>query len=105
MLTAKGGLFLIEYNKENYKGRRIKMIEERIDGLIVVYQEKIRIEKEFRDKDIQEMKRIISTDSLTSIEGRYSQLAKRIDDREINIHRMEYFVNELKLIKKEIEND
>ena len=80
------------------------MIEERIDGLIVVYQE-IRIEKEFRDKDIQEMKRIISTDSLTSIEGRYSQLAKRIDDREINIHRMEYFVNELKLIKKEIEND
>lgn len=81
------------------------MIEEKIDGLIVVYQEKIRIEKEFRDKDIQEMKRIISTDSLTSIEGRYSQLAKRIDDREINIHRMEYFVNELKLIKKEIEND
>ena len=105
MLTAKGGLFLIEYNKENYKGRRIKMIEEIVDGLIVVYQEKIRIEKEFRDKDIQEMKRIISTDSLTSIEGRYSQLAKRIDDREINIHRMEYFVNELKLIKKEIEND
>lgn len=81
------------------------MIEERIDGLIVVYQEKIRIEKKFRNKDIQEMKRIISTDSLTSIEGRYSQLAKRIDDREINIHRMEYFVNELKLIKKEIEND
>lgn len=81
------------------------MIEERIDGLIVVYQERIRIEKEFRDKDIQEMKRIISTDSLTSIEGRYSQLAKRIDDREINIHRMEYFMNELKLIKKEIEND
>ena len=105
MLTAKGGLFLIEHNKENYKGRRIKMIEEIVDGLIVVYQEKIRIEKEFRDKDIQEMKRIISTDSLTSIEGRYSQLAKRIDDREINIHRMEYFVNELKLIKKEIEND
>lgn len=83
----------------------MQMIEERIDGLIVVYQEKIRIEKEFRDKDIQEMKRIISTDSLTSIEGRYSQLAKRIDDREINIHRMEYFVNELKLIKKEIVND
>ncbi len=81
------------------------MIEEIVDGLIVVYQEKIRIEKEFRDKDIQEMKRIISTDSLTSIEGRYSQLAKRIDDREINIHRMEYFFNELKLIKKEIEND
>lgn len=81
------------------------MIQERVDGLIVVYQEKIRIEKEFRDKDIQEMKRIISTDSLTSIEGRYSQLAKRIDDREINIHIMEYFVNELKLIKKEIEND
>lgn len=81
------------------------MIQERVDGLIVVYKEKIRIEKEFRDKDIQEMKRIISTDSLTSIEGRYSQLAKRIDDREINIHRMEYFMNELKLIKKEIEND
>lgn len=81
------------------------MIQERVDGLIVVYQEKIRIEKKFRDKDIQEMKRIISTDSLTSIEGRYSQLAKRIDDREINIHRMEYFMNELKLIKKEIEND
>lgn len=51
------------------------------------------------------MKRIISTDSLISIEGRYSQLAKRIDDREINIHRMEYFMNELKFIKKEIENE
>lgn len=80
-------------------------IEERIDELIIVYQQRIRMENKFRDKDIQEMKRIISTDSLTSIEGRYSQLAKRIDDREINIHRMEYFVNELKLIKKEIEND
>lgn len=79
------------------------MIEERIDGLIVVYQEKIRIEKEFRDKDVQEMKRIISTDSLTSIEGRYGQLAKRIDDREINIHRMEYIVNELKWAKGETE--
>lgn len=78
------------------------MIEERIDGLIVVYQEKIRIEKEFRDKDIQEMKRIILTDSLTSIEGRYSQLAKRIDDRGINIHRMEYIVNELKWALGEI---
>lgn len=79
------------------------MIEERIDGLIVVYQEKIRIEKEFRDKDVQEMKRIISTDSLTSIEGRYGQLAKIIDDREINIHRMEYIVNELKWAKGETE--
>lgn len=78
------------------------MIEERIDGLIVVYQEKIRIEKEFRDKDIQEMKRIILTDSLTSIEGRYSQLAKIIDDRGINIHRMEYIVNELKWALGEI---
>lgn len=81
------------------------MIEERIDELIIAYQERIRIEKKFRDKDIQEMKRIISTDSLISIEGRYSQLAKRIDDREINIHRMEYFMNELKFIKKEIENE
>ena len=53
------------------------------------------------DKDIQEMKRIILTDSLTSIEGRYSQLAKRIDDREINIHRMEYIVNELKWESRE----
>lgn len=79
------------------------MIEERIDGLIVVYQEKIRIEKEFRDKDVQEMERIISTDSLTSIEGRYSQLAKRIDDREVNIHRMEYIVRELKWSKGETE--
>lgn len=81
------------------------MIQERVDGLIVVYQEKIRIEKEFRDKDIQEMKRIISTDSLTSIEDKYTDLAKRIDHREKEIHRMEYFMNELKLIKKEIEND
>lgn len=76
------------------------MIEERIDELIVVYQEKIRIEKKFRDKDIQEMKRIISTDSLTSIEGRYSHLAKQIDEREKRITIMDYFIRELESLKE-----
>lgn len=81
------------------------MIEERIDGLIVVYQEKIRIEKEFRDEELEELKTKILKDSLVSIEDKYTDLAQRIDHREKEIHRMEYFVNELKLIKKEIEND
>lgn len=99
------GRYIYDSKQEAINAWNKRDCNDLIDGLIVVYQEKIRIEKKFRDKDIHEMKRIISTDSLTSIEGRYSQLAKRIDDREINIHRMEYFMNELKLIKKEIEND
>ena len=80
------------------------MIEERIDELIIVYQERIRMENKFRDKELDELKDKILKDSLVSMEDKYTDLAKRIDHREKEIHRMEYFVNELKLIKKEIEN-
>ena len=81
------------------------MIEERIDELISVYQERIRMENKFRDKELDELKDKILKDSLVSIEYKYTDLAQRIDHREKEIHRMEYFMNELKLIKKEIENE
>lgn len=81
------------------------MIEERIDELIIVYQERIRMENKFRDEELEELKAKILKDSLVSIEDKYTDLSKKIDNREKEIHRMEYFVNELKLIKKEIENE
>lgn len=81
------------------------MIEERIDELIIAYQERIRMENKFRDEELEELKAKILKDSLVSIEDKYTDLAKRIDNREKEIHRMEYFMNELKLIKKEIENE
>ena len=81
------------------------MIEERIDELIIAYQERIRMENKFRDEELDELKDKILKDSLVSIEDKYTDLAQRIDHHEKEIHRMEYFMNELKLIKKEIEND
>ena len=81
------------------------MIEERIDELIIAYQERIRMENKFRDEELNELKAKILKDSLVSIEDKYTDLAQRIDNREKEIHRMKYFMNELKLIKKEIEND
>lgn len=81
------------------------MIKERIDELILVYQERIRMESKFRDKELDELKAKILKDSLVSIEDKYTDLAQIIDHREKEIHRMEYFMNELKLIKKEIENE
>lgn len=81
------------------------MIEERIDELIIVYQERIRMENKFRDEELEELKTKILKDSLVSIEDKYTGLAQRIDHREKEIHRMEYFMNELKLIKKESTNE
>lgn len=81
------------------------MIKEIIDELIIVYQERIRMESNFRDKELEELKAKILKDSLVSIEDKYTDLAKRIDHREKEIHRMEYFMNEFKLIKKAIENE
>lgn len=83
----------------------MKMIEERIDELISIYRERIRVENKFRDSELEELKTRILKDSLVSIEDKYTDLAQRIDHREKEIHRMEYFMNELKLIKKEIENE
>lgn len=77
----------------------------KIDELIIVYQERIRMENKFRDKELDELKDKILKDSLVSIEDKYTDLAQRIDHHEKEIHRMEYFINELKLIKKEIENE
>ena len=81
------------------------MIEERIDELIIAYQERIRMENKFRDEELDELKDKILKDSLVSIEDKYTDLAQRIDHHEKEIHRMEYFMNELKFIKKEIKND
>ena len=77
----------------------------KIDDLIHVYRDRIRVETNIRDMEIADMKRILNQDVYIGIEDKYTDLAQRIDHREKEIHRMEYFVNELKLIKKEIEND
>lgn len=74
------------------------MIEERIDELIIVYQERIRMENKFRDEELDVLKDKILKDSLVSIEDKYTDLAKKIDYREKEIHRMEYIVNELKWV-------
>ena len=65
------------------------MIEERIDELIIVYQERIRMENKFRDEELEVLKDKILKDSLVSIEDKYTDLAKKIDYREKEIHRME----------------
>lgn len=74
------------------------MIEERIDELIIVYQERIRMENKFRDEELDVLKDKILKDSLVSIEDKYTDLDKKIDYREKEIHRMEYIVNELKWV-------
>ena len=74
------------------------MIEERIDELIIVYQERIRMENKFRDEELEVLKDKILKDSLVSIEDKYTDLAKKIDYLEKEIHRMEYIVNELKWV-------
>ena len=74
------------------------MIEERIDELIIVYQERIRMENKFRDEELEVLKDKILKDSLVSIEDKYTDLAKKIDYREKEINRMEYIVNELKWV-------
>ena len=91
------------YLKNQYS--TTETIKERIDELIIAYQERIRMENKFRDEELDELKFKILKDSLVSIEDKYTDLAQKIDHREKEIHRMEYFMNELKLIKKEIEND
>lgn len=83
----------------------MKMIEERIDELIITYQERIRIENKFRDSELEELKTRILKDSLSSIEDKYIGLARRIDNRGKRINMMECFMIELKSIKKEILND
>ena len=74
------------------------MIEERIDELIIVYQERIRMENKFRDEELEVLKDKILKDSWVSIEDKYTDLAKKIDYREKEINRMEYIVNELKWV-------
>ena len=62
------------------------MNEERIDELIFVYQERNRMESNFRDKELEELKAKILKDSLVSIEDKYTDLAQRIDHREKEIY-------------------
>lgn len=45
------------------------------------------------------------SEDVVQAKKRINDLAEKIDHREKEIHRMEYFINELKLIKKEIENE
>ena len=54
---------------------------------------KLKEEQESHNEDVVQAKKEIN------------DLAEKIDHREKEIHRMEYFMNELKLIKKEIEDD
>lgn len=77
----------------------------KIDDLIHVYRDRIRVETNIRDMEIADMKRILNQDVYIGMEDKYTDLAQRIDHCEKEIHRMEYFINELKLIKKEIENE
>lgn len=77
----------------------MKMIEERIDELIITYQDRIRIENKFRDSELEELKTRILKDSLSSIEDKYNGLARRIDNRGKRINMMECFVSELKSLK------
>lgn len=90
-----------EYVKEKkIRKKKIQMIEERIDGLISTYQERIRIENKFRDSELEELKTRILKDSLSSIEDKYIGLARRIDNRGKRINMMECFVIELKSLKE-----
>lgn len=71
-------------------------IKERIDNLIVDYQERIKAEKHFMDMNIGDMKRIVAMVGVSSIEGMCGNIARQIDKQEIEINMMECFVNELK---------
>ena len=76
----------------------------KIDDLIHVYRDRIRVETNIRDMEIADMKRILNQDVYIGMEDKYSNLAKRIDEKEKRITMMDYFIRELKSLK-ENEND
>ena len=76
----------------------------KIDDLIHVYRDRIRVETNIRDMEIADMKRILNQDVYIGMEDKYSHLAKHIDEREKRITIMDYFIRELESLKEE-QND
>lgn len=76
----------------------------KIDDLIHVYRDRIRVETNIRDMEIADMKRILNQDVYIGMEDKYSNLAKRIDEKEKRITMMDYFIRELESLKEE-QND
>ena len=72
----------------------------KIDDLICVYRDRIRVETDLRDMEIEDMKRILNQDVFIGMEDKYSNLAKRIDEKEKRITMMDYFIRELESLKE-----
>lgn len=73
----------------------------KIDDLICVYRDRIRVETNLIDMEIEDMKRILNQDVFIGMEDKYSNLAKRIDEKEKRITMMDYFIRELESLKEE----
>ena len=82
-------------------------IEEGLDSLIEMYTIEIEDDTECLKKYKDELENVLKeSECLSEVDNsRICSLHKRIDHREKEIHRMEYFINELKLIKKESTNE
>lgn len=76
----------------------------KIDDLIHVYRDRIRVETNIRDMEIADMKRILNQDVYIGMEDKYSNLAKRIDEKEKRITMMDYFIRELKSLKENLDD-
>lgn len=72
----------------------------KIDDLIHVYRDRIRVENNIRDMEIADMKRILNQDVYIGMEDKYSHLAKQIDEKEKRITIMDYFIRELESLKE-----
>ena len=72
----------------------------KIDDLIHVYRDRIRVETNIRDMEIADMKRILNQDVYIGMEDKYSKLAKRIDEKEKRITTMDHFIRELESLKE-----
>lgn len=72
----------------------------KIDDLIHVYRDRIRVETNLRDMEIEDMKKMLNKDVFIGMENKYSNLAKTIDEKEKRITMMDYFIRELKSLKE-----
>lgn len=72
----------------------------KIDDLIHVYRDRIRVETNLRDMEIENMKKTLNQDMFIGMEDKYSHLAKQIDEREKRITIMDYFIRELESLKE-----
>lgn len=87
--------FIATMNPKKNKGYIAdELLNREFDSILIGCNQSFRVF--VRDEEIEELKVKILKDSLVSIEDKYTDLAQRIDYREKEIHRMEYFVNELK---------